>query len=77
MDRMEAISRMEDVSEAIGFWYGGRVLCPWCYQRQGGVLHEEIGTQDDRVALLFECGICKIPLWKFQEMENDAEDLDQ
>lgn len=70
MDRMEEINRIEDASDATGFWYGERVLCPWCYQREGGVLHDEIISPDDRMALLFSCAICKITLGQFQEMEK-------
>lgn len=71
------MEQTSEIREAIGFWYGAQVLCPWCFERQGRVPHEGVIPPDDLVGLLTKCAVCKIPLWKFQEMENDAEDLDQ
>ena len=52
------------LSEPIGYWYGGEVLCPFCFERQGRVDHEGTIPSDDLIGSLTRCFICDLPLWK-------------
>ena len=60
-----------EISEAIGYWYGARVLCPECFERQGRVSHEGIIPPDDLVGLLTRCSFCGMQLWTLQALERD------
>ncbi|NWG03610.1 MAG: hypothetical protein HXY44_12215 [Syntrophaceae bacterium] len=61
------MNQLNELSEAIGYWYGARVLCPECFERQGRVDHEGTIPPDDLVGLLTRCANCHIPLWVYKE----------
>jgi hypothetical protein len=64
--------RTED-EEAIGFWLGGEVLCPDCWEGQHA-RHEGIIPPDDLIGLVTHCKLCDIQLWAYQAWKKEIED---
>jgi len=60
------MNQLNELGVAIGYWYGGEVFCPFCFERQGRVDHEGTIPSDDLIGNLTRCFICDLPLWKIR-----------